>query len=364
MEANTQRILNVDDYAPGLYARSKVLRQAGFDVVEACTGVQALKMVNELKPALVLLDVNLPDISGFDVCRKIKSNPQTGATTIVHVSASSIENQQVIHGLEGGADCYVVEPVDPAVLIATIRALLRAREAEDALRRSNADLERFAYMVTHELNEPLRTITMHTQLLAEHFKDNFDTAAGQSFGFIIDSSNRMRSFITDLLRYSQATHAGTDVRPLEMDSVVDQVILSLAAAIQGADVKITRDPLPVVTTDARIEHVLQNLIGNAIKYRRPDIPPEIHISAKEKDEAWVFCVRDNGIGIDPAYQKTIFHVFRRLHGHDVPGNGIGLAFAQKIVEGIGGTMWVESSPGVGSNFYFTVPNVESAVATD
>jgi len=357
-------ILNVDDYAPGLYARTKILRQAGFDVLEATTGSQTLRMVSEHKPAVVLLDVNLPDIHGFEVCRRIRTNPALAATTILHISASSVQEQQQVHGLNTGADGYLIEPVDPAVLIATIRAYLRVRQAEIALRRSNEDLERFAYRVTHELNEPLRTITMHGQLLELRLAGALDAEALKSFQFMQDGVRRMRAFIDDLLRYSQSTHAGSDVRLLDLGVVLTEAIGSLGAAIEESGARITHDPLPVLVTDSRIEHVLQNLISNAIKYSRKGVTPEIHVSAKLEDDAWVFAIRDNGMGIEPQYQQVIFQVFHRLHGKDIPGTGVGLALAQKIIETNAGKMWVESEPGVGSTFYFTIPVASETAAVN
>ena len=358
MDTPIPSILNVDDYPPGLYARTKVLRQAGFDVIEATTGNQTLKLVSEHKPAMVLLDVNLPDMHGFEVCRRIRMNPALAAITILHISASSVQEQQQVHGLNTGADGYLIEPLDPAVLIATIKAYLRVRQAETALRRSNEDLERFAYRVTHELNEPLRTITMHGQLLESRLAGTLDPDALKSFQFMQDGVRRMRAFIDDLLRYSQATHAGSDVRLLDVGAVLGEALNSLGAAIEESGAKITHDALPVLIADARIEHVLQNLISNAIKYRRKNSRPEIHVSAKLEGDTWVFAVRDNGIGIEPQYKKVIFQVFHRLHGKDVPGTGVGLALAQKIVETNAGKMWVESETGVGSTFYFTIPCTE------
>jgi two-component system sensor histidine kinase/response regulator len=352
-------VLNVDDYPPGLYARSKVLRQAGFNVIEATTGNQTLELASEHKPAVVLLDVNLPDMHGFEVCRRIRTNPALAATTILHISASSTQEQQQVHGLNTGADGYLIEPVDPAVLVATINAYLRVRHAESALRRSNEDLERFAYRVAHELNEPLRTITMHGQLLESRLTGTLDPDALQSFQFMQDGVRRMRAFIDDLLRYSQSTHAGSDVGHLDLERAFNDAISSLGAAIEESGAKITHDPLPVLITDSRIEHVLQNLLSNAIKYCRPGVPAEIHVSAKAERDTWVFSIRDNGIGIEPKYRDTIFQVFNRLHGKDVPGTGIGLALAQKIVETNAGRIWVESNPGVGSTFYFTIPQADT-----
>src|SRR5271156_366064 len=165
MDSQTVSMLNVDDYPPGLYARTKILREAGFAVLEATTGNQTLKMMSEHKPAVVLLDVNLPDMHGFEVCRRIRMNPALAAITILHISASSVQEQQQVRGLNTGADGYLIEPLDPGVLIATIKAYLRVRQAETALRRSNEDLERFAYRVTHELNEQLRAIPMPEKIL-------------------------------------------------------------------------------------------------------------------------------------------------------------------------------------------------------
>jgi two-component system sensor histidine kinase/response regulator len=349
-------ILNVDDYQPSLYARSKVLRQAGFAVLEATNGAGALQVLSELRPPLVLLDVNLPDMSGFEVCKRIRATPTIAGTTVVHISASHNQSRHQVYGLDSGADSYMVEPVEPEVLIATVKAFLRARQAEDALRRSNEDLGRFSYTVAHELSEPLRTITVHAQLLERQLAGQLSENASESFQFVMQSAHRMRSFIDDILRYSHATHpSGSNVAEIDVDVLLTQVLFHLDAVIQNKGAQITHDPLPTIFADPRIEHVLQNLISNAIKYSRPGIKPEVHISAREQQGSWLFSVRDNGIGIDAQYKDGIFHIFRRLHGRDVAGHGIGLALAQKIVEANGGKIWVESEVDAGSTFYFTVP---------
>lgn len=362
MDSQSASVLNVDDYAPGLYARSKVLRQAGFDVLEATTGSQTLKLASEHRPAVVLLDVNLPDMHGFEVCRRMRTDPALAATTILHISASSVHEESMVRGLNMGADGYLVEPLDPNVLIATIKAYLRVRQAEISLRRSNEDLERFAYRVTHELNEPLRTITMHAKLLEQRLAGTLAPDVAASFQFVQEGVLRMRAFIDDLLRYSQSTHAGSDVRPLDLETLLSSALSSLSASIEESGAKITHDPLPVLVTDSRMENVLQNLISNGIKYARKDVPPQIHISARAEGDRWVLSVRDNGIGVAPQYQSSIFQVFHRLHGKDVPGTGIGLALAQKIVETNAGRIWLESTPGAGSTFYFTIPQPSGSAA--
>jgi signal transduction histidine kinase len=355
MSVSTQAILNVDDYDPSRYARTKVLRQAGFEVLEAATGKDALRVMAEASPALVLLDVNLPDISGFDICRQIKKNPKTSSTTVLHISASSVQSYHQVHGLDSGADSYLVEPIDPGVLIATVKAFLRARQAEEALRKSNEELEWFTYRVAHDLNEPLRTVTAHVQLLEMELAGNLDKSAAECMNFVVDGAQRMRLFIEELLRYARAMHSDRQMGTLNSESMLRRVMGNLEAAINDSGAKISFDSLPEVTADTGVEHVFQNLISNAIKYKRPDAAPEIHISARPDGDAWLFSVKDNGIGIEPRYQQSIFRIFQRLHSPEVPGYGIGLALSQKVIQAHGGAIWVESELGAGSTFYFTLP---------
>src|SRR5579862_5950807 len=157
-------ILNVDDYAPGRYARSKILRQFGFRVAEAGSGTEALRMLEE-HPDVVLLDINMPDLSGLEVCRRIKNDPTTASILVLHLSASSIQDSDRAIGLNNGADSYLTEPIEPEVLVATVRALLRARSAEEALRRSNQDLLTLTQLLSHDIREPLRAMNIYAELL-------------------------------------------------------------------------------------------------------------------------------------------------------------------------------------------------------
>jgi signal transduction histidine kinase len=348
-------ILNVDDYHPARYARSKVLRNAGFEVLEAATGKEALELTAAHNPMLILLDVNLPDMSGFDVCRQIKKDPKTSATPILHISASSVQSYQQVHGLNSGADSYLLEPIDPGVLVATVHAFLRARKAEDALRQANEELEWFTYRVAHDLSEPLRTVTAHAQLLEMELGPKLDSSSSQCIQFVVGAAQRMRFFIDDLLRYARATHVDRQVTALDCQALLQKVLTALDEAITSTGAKITYDPLPAVTADAGLEYVFQNLISNAIKYHREQVVPEIHVSAREDADSWVFSVADNGIGIESQNREKIFSIFHRLHGGDIPGNGIGLALSQKIIQAHEGAIWVESEPGTGSKFFFTLP---------
>lgn len=349
------QILNVDDYVPGRYARTRLLKQAGYTVAEAGTGAEALNFINREHPDVVLLDINLPDISGLEVCQKIKSEPATSNTAVLQISASMTQSHHQVEGLNSGADGYLVEPVDPSVLLATIRALLRARQAEDALRRSNDDLRHFAYMVSHEMTEPLRMITSYTQLIANRYQGRLDPDADEFLSFITSGAARMKNFLGDLLSYSHAVNAERRFHRCSTEVILAAALSNLELQIKETGANIERDPLPdVIGDDTQITHVFQNLISNALKYRREEVPT-IHIGAKAEGDMCRFSISDNGVGIDPKYFEQIFTIFKRLHGRDVPGTGIGLALCKRIIEAHGGQIGVESQPDVGSKFFFTLP---------
>jgi len=355
-------ILNVDDYVPGRYARTKLLKQAGYRVIEAGSGRETLEIVEREKPPLILLDVNLPDMNGFEVCRQLRENPQTSAITILHISASSILTQHQVSGLNAGADGYLVEPVEPSVLLATVNAFLRARRAEDEMRRSNEELRWFAYRVGHDLNEPLRTISSYVELLnlrlGADSRSNRDAEIIHSLQFISGGATKMRVFIDGLLKYAQAGAGDNKISSIAVDELIRRVTAALESTIQESGAKITTDRLPMIQANEQLEYVFQNLISNAIKYGKPGVPPEIHISAREDRDSWIFSVRDNGIGIEPEFRARVFTIFNRLHGRDIPGAGIGLALARRIVEAHNGKIWVESEEGAGSTFYFRLPKQE------
>ncbi len=239
----------------------------------------------------------------------------------------------------------------------------RVEQRTVELRRSNDELQQFAYVASHDLKEPMRMISSYATLLQRRYEGRLDEDADTFIHFITDGVRRMNTLITDLLSYSRAGQLGDDPKVrVETEQVLASVLENIKASVVDTGAVVTYDALPAITYEpVRLSQLLQNLLSNALKYRRPDVPPFVHISADQVGNEIQFSVRDNGQGIAPEYQADIFGIFKRLHGKDVEGTGIGLATCKKIVEEHGGRIWVESQPGAGSIFHFTVPVVKSTV---
>ncbi|HEX7468814.1 MAG TPA: ATP-binding protein [Methanobacterium sp.] len=241
--------------------------------------------------------------------------------------------------------------------------ITKRKEAEDEiektideLKRSNQELERFAYVSSHDLQEPLRMVTLYSQLLERRYKDRLDDDANDFIEYIVENAKCMKSLIDDLLEYSRITSQAKEFENIDLEKVLEDVLSNLSIPLVENNVNITHDSLPTVFADRnQMMQVFQNLITNAIKFRGEE-SPKIDISAQKGEKEWIFAVKDNGIGISPEHQKQIFEVFKRLHTRDeYPGTGIGLSITQKIIERHVGRIWVESESGIGSTFYFTLP---------
>jgi PAS domain S-box-containing protein len=228
------------------------------------------------------------------------------------------------------------------------------------LARSNAELEQFAYVASHDLQEPLRAVTSYTKLLSKRYSGQLDAKAEEYIAFAVEGATRMQQLIKDLLMYSRVGRRGNELVPVDFVAVFQAAVANLEVAVAESGATLTHGELPTVKGDfTQLVQLVQNLLSNALKYRS-DLAPVIHVSAYRQNGNWRFAVRDNGIGIDPKYSDRIFQVFQRLHTRDeYPGTGIGLAICKKIVERHGGRIWVESAPGQGSTFYFTIPGEQA-----
>ena len=241
------------------------------------------------------------------------------------------------------------------------RADEKLRNLLEELKTSNADLEQFAYVASHDLQEPLRTVTSYLQLLQKKYRDRLDADANEFIGFAADAALRMRGLIRDLLEYSRVERRGKPLEPTDSGAILRNAMHNLASVIAEEGATLETGPMPRVMADpAQLTSLFQNLIGNAIKYRREDEPPAIGIAAERRGSWWQFSVVDNGIGIDPQYHERIFMIFQRLHGVGTyEGTGIGLAVCKRIVERHGGRIWVQSKAGEGAAFFFTLPAIPS-----
>jgi signal transduction histidine kinase len=477
------KILIVEDSATQAERLDYILTSHDFATLRARNGREALAVLQNHRPTLVISDILMPEMDGFTLCSSIKADERYREIPVILLTALS-DPEDVLKGLESGAVSFIIKPYDAQYLLARVRrvlasmpyrsgaaetgevalqfrgreyrtaadryqildllistyetaviknqelratqeqlealthhlerivqertALLAAeveerkraqqevnclnRELEERIRqrtaqlekanrdlqqeiagrnrieqereqlisdlsRSNQELEQFAYIASHDLQTPLRSITGFLDLLARRYGGKLGPEADEFISFAVQGAQRMHQLINDILAYSRVGTRGNPFEALESREPLARALENLQAEIEENRTEITHDELPMVTGDRnQLVQLLQNLIGNAIKYRKSEEPPRIHIAAVDRKTNWEFRVHDNGAGIDPQYSERIFQIFQRLHtAAEYPGTGIGLAICKKIVERHGGRIWVESEPGKGSVFYFTLP---------
>lgn len=237
------------------------------------------------------------------------------------------------------------------------------KQLQDSLTESNSALEQFAQIASHDLQEPLRTMSAYAQLLSRTYSDKLDADANRILEFLLSASVRMSALVQDLLAYARLTTEEERPVSVALDEDLEAALTHLGQSIAESGASVTHDPMPTLRVDrGQMVRLFQNLVGNAVKYRKPHEPPAIHISAEQKGAEWIISVRDNGIGFDPKYASTIFEPFKRLHSAmEYPGTGVGLAICRRIVQAHRGRIWAESHPGEGTTFCFTLP-VDSPAA--
>jgi light-regulated signal transduction histidine kinase (bacteriophytochrome) len=262
-----------------------------------------------------------------------------------------ITNNQVTH----------IRKLNKDMLEASSNLKERSKDLEktlEDLNHSNEQLQSFAYITSHDLQEPLRTIASYAQLIERRYKGKLDSDADDFIEFMVNGAYRMKEMIQGLLEYSRVETKEHEFKEFEAESALKYALNKLGSAISEVNAEITYDELPVIFADeSQIIRVFQNLIGNALKFRREEVKPKIHISSMKKDNEYLFSVSDNGIGLDEQYSDQIFEVFKRLHAmDDYPGAGIGLSIVKRIIEGHNGIIWVKSELNKGSAFYFNIPH--------
>jgi signal transduction histidine kinase len=344
------------------------LRKDGYQVESVIVQDEAsfVRALRTHKPDIVLADYNLPSWKGMEGVGVLV---REGLDIPLILVSGALGDVTAVECIKRGATDYVLKDGLARLPEAIHRALQereerqRRRQAErdlsrkaEELERSNADLEQFAYVASHDLQEPLRMVTAYTQLLGERYRGMLDADADKFIGYATEGAQRMQVLIQDLLAFSRVGRKATPRQEVDCNLVLKDVLQTLSAAIEESGARIASGTLPVIMADRTLlSQILQNLIGNAIKFRGTEAPV-ISIEAENNPLEWRFTVGDNGIGIAPEYGENIFVVFQRLHARtEYPGNGIGLAICKKIVERYGGKIWVDANPGGGSKFIFTLP---------
>lgn len=349
-------VLLVDDEAPNRFAKAQILRRADYEVVEAATGHDALQVAHDRDPDLVLLDVHLPDISGLEVCRRLKAAPRVVPVSVLQISATAITDADRARGLDTGADAYLTEPISPEVLVSTVRALERVRQLEAKLAEANRSKDEFMAVLSHEMRAPLNVmIGRIAQLRQPDLTDDLRQLAIEALDRSARHQWRLVEELLDVARIEKGK-LELQLAPVDVASLVRAVAEALAPSAAMAHVQIHVEVEPAVVTgdQGRLQQVLMNLVGNAVQFTPPGGMIRIAMDAGARDIT--IMVADTGVGIDPALLPHIFERFRQSTDPDRRshrGLGLGLAIATGIVEAHGGRISA-ASEGLGRGAVFTV----------
>lgn len=370
-------VLIVDDTPANLAVVVDSLEQLDVEVAVAQDAQEALARADYLRPALILLDVVMPTINGFELCRRLKSQEHTRDIPVIFMTASAAEGDK-LKGFEVGAVDYLTKPLHVAEVRARVNAHLTLRrmqkelqiqnaklqheirervQAEEQLRASNRELESFTYSASHDLRAPLRAILGYASLL-EQRPESMDEGARKTVEKIIKAAQQMDGLIHDLLNYARTGQREAVAVPVALERVLKEIESTFHARIKdsGVHFEVVQPLAPALGDPTLIKQILANLVENALTYRKRDGHPRISVASTVVDDRVLLSVSDNGIGIAPEHHEKIFQVFQRLHADsEYAGTGIGLAIVAKAARAMGGTVRVSSAPGEGSTFYVSLP---------
>lgn len=363
-------ILIVDDKVNNLVAMERVLESLDVEMVRASSGRQALSQLLRRDFAVVLLDVQMPEMDGFETASLMKNNKKTSSVPIIFVTAINKEERYVFQGYQSGAVDYLFKPLEPEIVRGKVRVFLdlyrqryELQRAYAALEERNQELQDFASVVAHDLVSPLDKVVAFAARLRQSLPPGSSEKPVMYLDAITRSVRQMTAFVESLLEYARVGSPEESLEPVDLASVLQQAIENLDAAIQPGGARVEVGEMPVVLGDRlMLVQLFQNLIANAVKFRGSD-PPLVKITAEPIAANWRIAVADNGIGIAAENQAKVFAAFTRLHSrNEYDGSGIGLATCKKVVDRHRGKIWVESEPGKGSTFYVDLPMPEAPVA--
>ncbi len=357
-------ILIVDDRKENLLATEKVLRPLDAVIFKAISGNEALSLILRHRFAVVLLDVQMPEMDGFETAALMQEHESMHGVPIIFVTAISKEERYATQAAEIGAVDYIFKPINAEILKSKVKVYLdiyvqreQILKLNRNLQQSNEELERFAYICSHDMQEPVRMMNNYASMLDEQYGSALDESGRKYLRFITGNAVHLRKMILDILAFSRVGREEIRLENVNPNQIGKEILAEFETDIEQTKAKIAFDPLPeFVTSRTLIQILFQNLIGNALKFQNGSGAPEISIQAKAREGYWQFSVRDNGIGISPGFNEKVFTIFQRHHRkEEYPGTGIGLYTCKKFIELCGGTIWFESTPGKGTEFFFTLP---------
>ena len=369
---DTVTILIVDDKSENIFALEKLLERSNRIFLQATSGKEGLKIALEMAVDLVILDVQMPEMDGFEVAKVLKSHKRTKNIPIIFASAEKKERQSIMKGYEEGAVDYLRKPLDPEVTRAKVTVLLKIQLQEreikklnaelqknvEQLKAANKELESFSHSVSHDLQAPLRVLSAHSGILLEDYADKLDDEANRLLKTIQKNVDRMNKLVDDLLKFSKSGKKEVHKSNVNTEKMVGSIVREIAISSQNkATIKLNQ-LIPVLADRSLLTQVWTNLISNAIKYSSKKNDPIVEIGSNIHENEIVDYIKDNGAGFSMEYASKLFEVFQRLHKVDqFEGSGVGLAIVQKIIERHGGRVWAEGRVNEGATFYFSLPNL-------
>ena len=360
----TVNILLVDDEPKGLLALEAILEPLGQKLIAARSGREALRHLLAHDFALILLDIRMPDLDGFQTAALIRERGRNRVTPIIFLTASDESEAQKFRGYAVGAVDYVFKPLQPEILRSKVSVFVELARTTEVMRRqaaeleaANRDLESFSYSVSHDLRAPLRAIDGYSSILLESCSDRLGDEDQRVLGKILENTQRMGTLIEDLLAFSQLGRRPIFAAEIDMEALAREVVDELRSAPGQQVPDCVLKPLPAGWGDrSLVRQVWLNLLSNAIKFTGAMEVPSIELGGSSEDGTNIYYVKDNGAGFDMRYYGKLFGVFQRLHSsREFPGTGVGLAIVQRVVVRHGGRVWAEGKPGKGATFYFALP---------
>ncbi len=364
------KVLLVDDRRENLLALEGLLRGPEREIFKATSGRQALELLIEHQFAVALIDVQMPEMDGFELAELMRSSDDTQSIPIIFVTAGVHDQAATFRGFDAGAVDFLHKPLNERIVRSKVKVFLdlyrqkqllqdqleKLERSQEELAVSNRELERFAYIASHDIKEPLRVIGSYLSLLAKKYRGKLDKDADEYINYAVTGSKRLSTLVESLIRHSQVGGVKVELSETDCNDLVKEVLHDLSASIEEKGAQFSVSGLPSVPCDrTQYRQLFQNLISNAMKFTSGKAP-EVRISAERTPDSWTFSVSDNGIGIPEAEKNKIFDAFVRGHAREeFAGDGIGLSICKTIVEKHGGKIWVDSEVGKGSSFTFTLP---------